>query len=108
MITSLEEERVAICLLSCFFPALFSILINSLEEERVGLYACSHVFFFFFFSVLFSIMITSLEEDRVGLYASRACVCLSCRCYRRFIFFSSSCCQRLTAACDCGSPCTFH
>ena len=50
-------------------------MITSLEEERVGLYACSHVFFF---SVLFNIMINLLQEERVGLYA-----CTN-------VFFSSS------------------
>ena len=57
-------------------------------------------------SVLLSIVITSLGEKRAGLCASRAFVCLFCP--RQYLsFFFSSCCQRLTAACDCGTPWIF-
>ena len=62
--------------------------------------------YFHLFSFLFSIMITSLGEERAGLCASRSFVCLFCT--RQFMsFFSSSWCQRLAAACDCGTPLTF-
>ena len=62
------------------------------------------------FSVLFSILITSLGEERerkrAGLCAFRAFDCLFYT--RKFLFiFSSSLCQGLAAACDCGTPWTF-
>ena len=48
-------------------------------------------------------MITWLGEEGAGLCASR---CLFCP--RQFLsFFSSSWCQGLAAACDCGTPRTF-
>ena len=54
----------------------------------------------------FSIVITSLGEEGAGLCASRAFVCLFCT--RLFVsFFSSSWCQGLAAASDCGTPWTF-
>ena len=59
-----------------------------------------------FFSVLFSTVITSLGEERPGLCASRAFVYSFYEC--PFLsFFSSSWCQGLTVACDCGTPWTF-
>ena len=58
------------------------------------------------FSVMFSKAITSLGKMRAGLCASRAFVYLFCT--RQFLsFFSSTWCQGLTAASDCGTPWTF-
>ena len=64
---------------------------------------CFHVVVFFFSPV--SIVINSLWEERAGLCFS----CIVCLFYRRrfLSFFSSSWCQGLTAACDCGTPWTF-
>ena len=60
----------------------------------------------FFFPVLFSIVVTSLGTERAVLYSSHEFVCLSCM--RLFLsFFSSSWCQGLAAACDCGTTGTF-
>ena len=42
---------------------------------------CSHAY-----CVLFSIVITSLGEESVGLYASRAFVCLSCMSFFSSLF----------------------
>ena len=76
-----------------------------------GCFVSSHVLlfvllFFVFFSVLLSTVITSLGEERPGLCASRAFVYSFYK--RRFLsFFSSSWCQGLTMACDCGTPWTF-
>ena len=54
----------------------------------------------------FSIVITSFGEERAGLWSSHAFVCLFCT--SQFLtFFSSSWCQGLAAACDCGNPWTF-
>ena len=51
-------------------------------------------------------VITSPGEEGTYLCASRAFVCLFCACW--FLsFFSSSWCQGLAAASDCGTPCTF-
>ena len=59
-----------------------------------------------FISVLCSIVITSLGEERAGLCACREYVCLFCT--RQFLsFFSSTWCQGLAVACDCGTPWTF-
>ena len=64
------------------------------------------VFFFVFFSVRLSIVITSLGEERAGLCASRAFVCLFSM--LKFLpYFSFSWCQRLIAACNCGTPWAF-
>ena len=58
------------------------------------------------FSDLCSIVITSLGEERAGICASRAFVCLFCT--RQFLsFLSSFLSQRLTVACDCGTPWMF-
>ena len=48
------------------------------------------------FVILFSIVITSLGEGGAGLCASRAFVCLACRCKFLF-FFPSSWCRGLAA-----------
>ena len=63
------------------------------------------LFFLVFFSP-FSIVITSLGEEGACLFASRASVCLVCTLF--FLsFVSSSWCQGLAAASDCGTPWTF-
>ena len=52
-------------------------------------------------------VITSLGEERSVLYVFRACVCLSGM--RHFLFFVFLLvCHGLAAACDCGTPWTFH
>ena len=58
--------------------------------------------FFLVFLQSFSVVITSLVEDGTGLCASHAFVCLFCT------YFSSSWCQGLTVASDCGTPWTFQ
>ena len=51
-------------------------------------------------------VITSLGEERAGLCDSRVFVCLFYT--RQFLsLFSSSLCQGLTAACDCGTSWSF-
>ena len=50
-------------------------------------------------------MITPLGEERAGLCASRAFVYFARVDF--FSFFSSSWCQGLAGACDCGTPWTF-
>ena len=71
-----------------------------------GVLSFSLLFVLVFFSVLFSNVISSLGEERTGLCASCAFACLFCTCLS-FIFFSSSWCQGLAAACECGIPWTF-
>ena len=52
---------------------------------------------------LFSIVIISLGEEGASLCVSRAFVCLLCARYV-LSFYSSSWCQGLAAASDCGNP----
>ena len=68
----------------------------SLAFFPYSLFYCLYVF-----SVLFSIVTTSLGEERTVQCASRICVYFS---LVNLSFFSSFWCQRLAAACDCGTP----
>ena len=67
-------------------------------NERRYLSSCSYVF---------SPVITRLEKRELVYYASRVFVCLSDMRYL-CVFFSSSWCRGLVAACDCGTPLTVH
>ena len=64
---------------------------------------CSYVFL----KSCFSIVIISLEEEKADLYASRAFICLFCMPWLISVLSSSSWCQGLTVACDCGTVLTF-
>ena len=76
------------------------------EFYHGAFHAESLLFVLVFFSVLFGIVITSLGEERAGLCAFRTFVCLFCT-HLFLSFFSSSWCQGLAAARDCGTPWTF-
>ena len=85
-------------------PVLVSLLLCGLFYEAICFKSCLCYFVFVFLSP-FSIAITSLVEERANLSAFHTFV--------RFtfvwfcLFFSSSSCLGLAAACNCGTPNTF-